>query len=85
MIRSNPGGLSQLAVIALLGSTLGACVTSRMENVRQEATGIAEGEGVVIMAKSYHLGNETQLHFLHRRLDRARLIRTSRYPEPRIC
>ena len=56
--------LGQLAGIALLGSTLGACVTSRMENVRQEATGIAEGEGVVIMAKSYHLGNETEANFI---------------------
>jgi len=35
-----------------------------MENVRQEATGIAEGEGVVIMAKSYHLGNETEANFI---------------------
>jgi hypothetical protein len=64
MIRSNLRRLSQLAVIALLGSTLGACITSRMENVRQEATGIAEGEGVVIMAKSYHLGNETEANFI---------------------
>jgi len=35
-----------------------------MENIRQEATGIAEGEGVVIMAKSYHLGNETEANFI---------------------
>lgn len=56
--------MSRLAGIVLLGSALSACVTSRMENVRQEATGIAEGEGVVIMAKSYHLGNETEANFI---------------------
>ena len=56
--------LRQLATIVLVGSALSACVTSRMENVRQESTGIAEGEGVVIMAKSYHLGNETEANFI---------------------
>lgn len=64
MIPANLPGLSRLAGIVLLGSALSACVTSRMENVRQEATGIAEGEGVVIMAKSYHLGNETEANFI---------------------
>ncbi len=64
MIQANLPGLSRLAGIVLLGSALSACVTSRMENVRQEATGIAEGEGVVIMAKSYHLGNETEANFI---------------------
>ena len=64
MIPTNLPGLSRLAGIVLLGSALSACVTSRMENVRQEATGIAEGEGVVIMAKSYHLGNETEANFI---------------------
>jgi hypothetical protein len=56
--------LRHLATIVLVGSALSACVTSRMENVRQESTGIAEGEGVVIMAKSYHLGNETEANFI---------------------
>jgi len=56
--------MSRLAGIVLLGIALSACVTSRMENIRQESTGIAEGEGVVIMAKSYHLGNETEANFI---------------------
>jgi hypothetical protein len=43
---------------------LGACVTSRVEGVREASTGIMEGEGVVIMAKSYHLGNETEAKFI---------------------
>jgi hypothetical protein len=40
------------------------CITSRIEDVREASTGIAEGEGVVIMAKSYHLGNETEDKFI---------------------
>lgn len=64
MIPTRLARMSRLSGIVLLGSALSACVTSRMENVRQEATGIAEGEGVVIMAKSYHLGNETEANFI---------------------
>lgn len=64
MIPTRLPKMSRLAGIVLLGSALSACVTSRMENIRQESTGIAEGEGVVIMAKSYHLGNETEANFI---------------------
>jgi len=51
---------------ALLAATmpLSACITSRVEDVRENSTGIHEGEGVVIMAKSYHLGNETEQAFI---------------------
>ncbi len=53
------------AVIATLTSALlGACVTSRVEHVKEQETGIAEGEAIVIMAKSYHLGNETEEKFI---------------------
>jgi hypothetical protein len=51
-------------VLLALATLLGACVTSRVENVREGNTGIAEGEGIVIMAKSYHLGNETEAKFI---------------------
>ena len=40
------------------------CVTSRVEHIKEADTGIAEGEGIVIMAKSYHLGNETEADFI---------------------
>ncbi|HUD96672.1 MAG TPA: hypothetical protein VMO24_03960 [Woeseiaceae bacterium] len=53
----------QVALVTLSVS-LGACVTSRVEDVRQSNTGLGEGEGVVIMAKSYHLGNETEAKFI---------------------
>ena len=43
---------------------LTGCVTSRIENSRVAVTGIEQGESVVIMAKSYHLGNETEAKYL---------------------
>lgn len=59
-----PSGRWNLLVCALLALPLGACVTSRIEDSRQGGTGLNEGEGVVIMAKSYHLGNETESKFI---------------------
>ncbi len=47
-------------LVAVLAFALSGCVTSRIEDAREAGTGINEGEGVVIMAKSYHLGNETE-------------------------
>jgi hypothetical protein len=46
---------------ALLGS---GCITSTVVDARTSATGIAENESVVIMAKSYHLGNETERKYI---------------------
>jgi len=45
-------------------SIMSGCMTARVEGVRQGTTGIAEDESVVIMAKSYHLGNETESSFI---------------------
>jgi hypothetical protein len=58
---TKPGRSLLLAVTTL---SLSACVTSRVEDVRQTTTGLNDGEGVVIMAKSYHLGNETEADFI---------------------
>ncbi len=50
----------------LAGATmLSACVSSRVQDAREGVTGIAEGESVVIMAKSYHLGNETEEKYIN--------------------
>lgn len=51
-------------MLAATAVTVSGCVTSRVEDVRQGTTGLGEGEGVVIMAKSYHLGNETEADFI---------------------
>ncbi len=52
--------LMKTAVIAAVAISFTGCVTSRVEDSREGLTGINEGEAVVIMAKSYHLGNETE-------------------------
>ncbi len=56
--------ISRILWVAVFAALMSGCVTSRIENSRQSATGIAEGESVVIMAKSYHLGNETEAKYI---------------------
>jgi len=51
-----------VAILMALSST--ACITSTVQDARTGVTGINEGESVVIMAKSYHLGNETELKYI---------------------
>jgi hypothetical protein len=46
------------AAIFALG--LSGCVTSRVEDARENVTGLNDGESVVILAKSYHQGNQTE-------------------------
>ena len=61
--RLNPTSLT-LAATMLAATLFTGCVTSRVEHIKEADTGLAEGEGVVIMAKSYHLGNETEADFI---------------------
>ena len=56
--------LKKTLLIILTGIIVNACTTARVEDTRQTSTGIQEGEGVVIMARSYHLGNETETSFI---------------------
>ena len=64
MNKPGPGYIGKLTIL-LLGSIIATgCVTQRVENIREGKTGLAEGEGIVIMAKSYHLGNETETQFI---------------------
>lgn len=58
---SRAGAVSIFGLFVLL---LSGCVTSRVENARENVTGINEGESVVIMAKSYHQGNETEADYI---------------------
>ncbi len=51
-------------MVALTALSCVGCVTSRVEDARESETGINEGEAVVIMAKSYHLGNETEEKYI---------------------
>ena len=54
----------RIVCCASVAALMSGCVTSRLDNTRQGATGLAEGESVVIMAKSYHLGNETEAKYI---------------------
>ena len=51
-------------IFLIMMLNLTACVTSRIEDNRIGLTGISDGEGVVILAKSYHLGNDTETDFI---------------------
>ena len=55
---------NSITVPLLLLTLLSACVTARIEDNRLGMTGLNDGEGIVIMAKSYHLGNETENKFI---------------------
>ena len=44
---------------------LRGCVTSTIENARNETTDSYDGEAVVVMAKSYHQGNETEADYIN--------------------
>lgn len=57
--------LGKPLVAVVLCVVLGACTTARVEDTRQTATGIHVGESVVIMPRSYHLGNETEEKFIN--------------------
>lgn len=56
--------LINATVILFLTLSSTACITSTVQDARTGVTGISEGESIVIMAKSYHLGNETELKYI---------------------
>ncbi len=58
-------GSRALSIVLVAGvALLQACVTSRVEDSREGLTGISSDESVVIMAKSYHVGNETEDNYI---------------------
>jgi hypothetical protein len=48
-----------MAIVAFSG-----CTTSTVQDVRSGGTGIGDGEAIVIMGRSYHLGNETEAKYI---------------------
>ena len=53
------------ALLVLSTLTLGGCMTARVEESKNAATGIRQGERVVILEASYHAGNETEDNFMN--------------------
>lgn len=65
MTRNNPARNAGIVTIfGMLVVCSSGCVTSRVEDARENITGLKEGESVVIMAKSYHQGNETEAGYI---------------------
>ncbi len=56
--------LTSSLFVFLATSVLGGCITASVEDERVETTGLLEGESVVVMAKSYHQGNETEADYI---------------------
>jgi len=57
--------LRRLCATIILASTVSACMTTRVEETKDMATGIGDEESIVILATSYHTGNETEDKFLN--------------------
>ena len=63
-MRSSTRRIARAAAAAVTALCLSGCITARMQDTRETVTGIADGEAVVIMARSYHLGNETEADYI---------------------
>jgi hypothetical protein len=55
--------LNSVATV-VLALALSGCITASLEDDRAETTGLLDGESVVVMAKSYHQGNETEADYI---------------------
>ena len=58
-----PDSLTRFALL-LMAVTVGGCMTSRVEESKNAATGIAAGESVVVLATSYHKGKTPEQDFV---------------------
>jgi hypothetical protein len=56
--------LCKVTGLLLTLAVITGCITSTVIDARTGQTGINEGESIVIMAKSYHLGNETEAKYI---------------------
>ena len=61
---NHPRYAMKITSILLIAALASACVTSTVVDTRTGETGINEDESIVIMAKSYHLGNETEMKYI---------------------
>ena len=56
--------LLNAGALILTGVLLGGCMTTRVEGSKDAATGITDGESIVIIESSYHSGNQTEDGFV---------------------
>jgi len=56
--------IHSIVLSIVLPIALSGCVTTRVEESKNTATGIKDGESIVILEASYHTGNETEDEFV---------------------
>ena len=56
--------MNRLAIVALSALLGSGCMTATIEQSRHTLTGVGDGESVVILARSYHNGNNTEGKFI---------------------
>lgn len=59
-----PGNGLRSALVLALAACSSACVTSRVEETKNAATGLAATESVVVLSASYHKGKTTEGDFV---------------------
>lgn len=56
--------IRKIGMAVVLMISLAGCMTTRVEETKNAATGIKSGESIVILEASYHTGNETEDEFV---------------------
>jgi hypothetical protein len=62
--RATAAALRDLLIIVGVCGFLSGCMTTRVEEFKNSATGINSDESIVILEASYHTGNETEDDFI---------------------
>ena len=56
--------MSKLALVVLAALAGTGCMTATIEQSRHTLTGVEEGDSIVVLARSYHNGNNTESKFI---------------------
>jgi len=55
---------AKFSLILLIAGVCSGCITARVEETKDAATGISAGDTVVVLARSHVTGNETEINFV---------------------
>ena len=56
--------MHRLAILALAALAGSGCMTATIEQSRHTLTGVGDGDSIVVLARSYHNGNNTEGKFI---------------------
>ncbi len=59
------GNVNSFILLILASALLSGCISARIEETKEAATGIAKTDSVVILARSHISGNETEIKFVN--------------------